>query len=146
VVSLVPAGQAAEVIVGKIPGTPYAPQISPAARDALHRLDAGTGSPPDLQLVLDAQYRPSDFVTLRRQSAITLWHLIQRVSAGSRSLVYDRLVALAPPPSGVTREGILGLDRRMLERWRRELSPMWSDEAQDWATRLGRRMLEWTLR
>jgi hypothetical protein len=146
IVSLVPAGQVAEVTVGKIPGTPYPAGLSSGARDALHRLDAGTGTVGDLQLVLDEQYRPSDFVTLRRQSAVTLWHLTQRVNAGLRPLVYDRLVALAPPPSGVTREGILGLDRRMLERWRRELSPMWADEAQSWATRFGRRVLEWTLR
>jgi len=31
--------------------------------------------------------------------------------------VYDRLAALAPPPNGVTREGILRLDRTMLDAW-----------------------------
>src|ERR1039458_5028797 len=31
--------------------------------------------------------------------------------------VYDALAALVPPPAGVTREGILHGDRRMLDRW-----------------------------
>ena len=31
--------------------------------------------------------------------------------------MYDRLAALVPPPTGVTRGGVLGGDRQMLDLW-----------------------------
>src|SRR5438093_5352438 len=55
------------------------------------------------------------YTTLFR--SLTLWHLLSRVSDADRPGVYDRLAALAPPPAGVTREGILRLDRQMLDSW-----------------------------
>ena len=143
--SLVPAGLVAEVTVGRRPGTPYPEGFPAAARAALRRLDADSGGAFDLDIVFDALHAPSDAVTLRRQSGITLWHLLARVASPSRARVYQRLAALSPPPSGVTREGILALERPMLERWRRDLSPLWSEEAQSWWTRAGRRLWEWTL-
>lgn len=146
VVSLVPAGLVAEVEVGGRPGTPYSQGFPPAARDALHRLDDGTATQADLQVVFDALTVPLGAVTLRKTSGITLWHLLQRVGPAPRARVYSRLAQLSPPPDGVTREGILALDRPMLERWRRDLNPMWSEEAQGWWTRLGRRLWEFVIR
>jgi len=143
--SLVPAGLVAEVMVGERPGTPYPPELPDDARMALRRLDAGTGNVADLDVVFVALHGPSDFITLRRQSGITLWHLLQRVPPGMREGVYQRLAELSAPPAGVTREGILALQRPMLERWRRDLSPMWSEEAQAWWTRVARRLWEWTI-
>ena len=143
--SLVPAGLVAEVVVGERPGTPYPPELPDDARMALRRLDAGTGNVADLDVVFVALHGPSDFITLRRQSGITLWHLLQRVPPGMREGVYQRLAELSAPPAGVTREGILALQRPMLERWRRDLSPMWSEEAQAWWTRVARRLWEWTI-
>jgi hypothetical protein len=145
-VALVPAGLVAEVAVGGRPGTPYPEGFPLEARVALHHLDDGSGGAADLDVVLGALHRPSDFITLRQESAITLWHLLQRVPADLRGPVYQRLAGLSAPPAGVTREGILALHRPMLERWLQTLSPMWSDEAQSWWTRLGRRLWEWTLR
>ena len=52
-----------------------------------------------------------------KNDALTLWHLLSRVSDEDRPRVCDRLAALAPPPAGVTREGILRLDRQMLDAW-----------------------------
>jgi len=141
--SLVPAGLVAEVGTDGRPGTPYPAEMPAGARDALRRLDAGSGSQADLDTVLAAQYEPRHFVTLRLRSAVTLWHLLQRVEAGRRLAVYQRLAALAPPPAGVTREEILALDRPMLERWRMSLSPMWAEEPGPWWVRLGRRL--WVL-
>lgn len=143
--STVPAGLQAEVAAGGRPGTPYSPELSLDARAALGRLDQGRGGASDLELVLAALHGPSDFITLRRQSGITLWHLLPRVPLELRSRVYDRLAELSAPPIGVTREGILALRRPMLERWRRSLSPMWSDEAQTWWTRAARRLWESTI-
>lgn len=144
-VSLVPAGLVAEVAVGGRPGTPYPPDFPADARAALLRLDAGTGDAADLELIFAALHGPSDFITLRRQSGITLWHLLQRVGPELRQPLYRRLADLSAPPAGVTREGILALDRPMLERWRRDLSPMWAEEAQGWWTRIARRLWEWTI-
>lgn len=147
VVSVVPAGLMAEVEVAGKPGTPYPREMSGAAQAALHRLDAGTGDAADLDLVLEAQYTASHFVILRERSAITLWHLLQRVDTERRGVVYERLASLSPLPAGVTREGILGLDRPMLDRWLRDLSPMWSKAglSESWWTRLSRRALEWVM-
>ena len=145
-VTVVPMGLVAEVEVGGRPGTPYPRSLAPAARDALHRIDAGTADDADLELVLDAMYRPEDHATFRRRSAVTLWHVVQRVAPEDRARVYGRLAALFPEPAGVTMEGILALDRQMLERWRKDLHPSWADEAPGRLERLGRRLLEWAIR
>jgi hypothetical protein len=145
-VSLVPAGLVAEVEVGGGPGTPYPEAFPLDSREALHRLDRGTGSAADLESVFGALHPTTAFITLRQQSAITLWHLVQRVQAGLQERTYERLAALSAPPHRVTREGILALDRPMLERWRRDLNPMWSEEAQPLVTRIVRRLWEWTMR
>src|SRR3970282_584049 len=100
-------------------------ELAPEARAAMRRFDSGSSDPADLDLVLAAQYSPSRDITLRRRSAITLWHLLQRVPPDGRARVFEQLAALSAPPPGATREGILALDRRMLERWRADLNPMW---------------------
>jgi hypothetical protein len=140
--TIVPMGLVAEVEVGGRPGTPYARELAADARDALHRIDAGIAADRDLDLLLDALYGPDDHATYRRRSAVTLWHLVQRVAAEDRARVYDRLIALHPAPTGVTREGILGLDRQMLERWRKALHPSWADEAPKGPARIARRLWE----
>jgi hypothetical protein len=146
VTTIVPTGLVAEVEVGGRPGTPYSRELSSEARDALHRIDAGAADNGDLDLLLDAMYRPADHATYRRRSAITLWHVVQRVAPADRARVYDRLTALYPEPAGVAMEGILALDRHMLERWRKALHPSWADEAPKGLARLGRRLWEWTIR
>jgi hypothetical protein len=57
----------------------------------------------------------------RQRDALTVWHLLARVDEADRGRVYDRLAALVPPPSGVTREGILRLDQEMLDLWWNQL-------------------------
>jgi hypothetical protein len=48
------------------------------------------------------------------------------VHGDDRALVYDKLAGFVAPPPGVTREGILQLDNRMLDRWKSVLEPNWS--------------------
>jgi hypothetical protein len=50
------------------------------------------------------------------RDALSVWHLLSRTK-GERGRVFDRLAALVPPPAGVSREGILAGDRRMLDAW-----------------------------
>jgi hypothetical protein len=53
----------------------------------------------------------------RKEDRLTLWHLLARASAEERLRIYDRFAEVAPPPEGVTREGILRGDAQMLARW-----------------------------
>jgi hypothetical protein len=65
----------------------------------------------------------------RTRDTLTLWHLLTRTSGADRVRVYERLAQLAPPPSNVTRDGILSLDQRMLDAWKGALEPGWFDQA-----------------
>jgi hypothetical protein len=145
-VSLVPAGMVAVTKMGEPPGTPYTSELGEDAREALARLDAGRGSDEDLRLVIDSLRGRATSGAERQRSATTLWHLLPRVEPDRRALVYERLAELSPPPRRVTREGILALERRMLERWRSDLHPMWSEEAQPLPTRIARRLWDLTVR
>jgi hypothetical protein len=110
--SFIPAGAACATHRETGPGTPYFEDASEAFRSALLQLDSAAASLPEpqsaLQVVL-TQARPRD--------ALTLWHLLSRVNASDRPAVYNRLAQLVPPPASVTRDGILNLDRLMLDAW-----------------------------
>jgi len=115
--SVVPAGAACATRPGIGPGTPYFEDSSEMFRKALMKLDFEPGDTtwskmPSLDLVL-TNARPRD--------AFTLWHLLSRVNDSERARVYDRMATLAPPPDGVTRDGILRLDRDMLNLWREKI-------------------------
>ena len=117
--SVVPAGAACETRSGLGPGTPYFEDASSVFRASLKTVDfdpdAHTRSAA-LTWILD-QARPRD--------TLTLWHLLARVDGNDRARVYDKVAALAPPPAGVTREGVLALDQKMLDAWRNELELKW---------------------
>jgi hypothetical protein len=143
--AIVPAGLIAEVAKDGAPGTPYVETLPHGAREALARLDGGRANDTDLGTLLEAMPAPDAAVVTRQQHGITLWHLAQRLEGEQRAWVVRRLAALSPPPEGVTTEGILALDRQMLDRWRRSLNPMWGEEAAPpWAT-LGRRIWMWVM-
>lgn len=117
--SIVPAGASCETrpVVG--PGTPYFEDSSAAFREALQKVDfdpeAATASSALTLMLHDA--RPRD--------TLTLWHLLSRVDGADRVRVLEKMTELTPPPPGVTREGILRLDRQMLEAWKRALDLTW---------------------
>jgi hypothetical protein len=84
---------------------------APAALvSALARIDASATAArsEDIRAAVDAA---------RARDAFTLWHLLRRVDATGIAPVYDRLVVLAPPPPGVTRERVLARDGTSLEAW-----------------------------
>jgi hypothetical protein len=117
--SIVPAGAACETRPSIGPGTPYFEDASSVFRESLKTVDfdpdAETRSAA-LVWILD-QARPRD--------TLTLWHLLARVDGEDRALVYDTMAVLAPPPPGVTREGVLALDQKMLDAWRDSLEMTW---------------------
>ena len=59
------------------------------------------------------------------RDTLTLWHLLSRVDAIERARVADRITALTPLPSGVSRDKALQLDPDTLKRWREELAWTW---------------------
>ena len=121
--SVVPAGAACATKPGIGPGTPYFEDASEQFRVALSRVDferdMGDYVAP-LGIVLSSA---------RVRDTLTLWNLLPRVSSAERPLVYDRLAKLAPPPPGVTREGVLKLNQQMLDAWKEQLEFRWADKS-----------------
>jgi len=130
--SFIPAGAACATRPKVGPGTPYFEDASAGFRAALTRFDFEDSTP---------QQRADDAAIVlreaRKSDALTLWHLLARVAEGQRVLVYDRLSTLAPPPAGVTRDGILRLDQPMLDLWWNELGfddiSVWRHWERSWA-------------
>jgi hypothetical protein len=117
--SIVPAGAACLTKPGAGPGTPFFEDAPEEFVETLARFDFEDGGDPALEALL-AGARPRD--------TLTLWHLLSRVDAPERGRVYERLAALAPPPEGVTREGVTRLDRPMLDAWKDRLENAWLGE------------------
>jgi hypothetical protein len=119
--SMVPAGAACATRRGIGPGTPYFEDASESFRTALSKLDFEPGR-KDQDEILESLLAES-----RVRDTLTLWHLLARVEGDERGRVYDRLVALNPPPAGVTRDGALALDQKMLDLWKDKLETSWGD-------------------
>jgi hypothetical protein len=132
--SFIPAGAVCATRPKIGPGTPYFEDATPAFREALDKFDFGANTPAERNALLGIILADS-----RKDDALTLWHLLARVSDADRPSVYDRLAALAPPPAGVTREGILRLDRPMLDSWWNSFGygdvSLWRTYEHDWSQR-----------
>ena len=114
-----PAGAACMTEPGAGPGTPFFEDAPEAFVQSLARLDFEN----DLA-ALDAVLAGA-----RGKDTLTLWHLLSRVAADERARVYERLASLAPPPEGVSREGVVSLDRAALDAWKAELEVNWLGES-----------------
>jgi hypothetical protein len=131
--SVVPAGAACATKPGIGPGTPYFEDASATFRSALTRVDTDQDR-AQLKIVLS---------NARVRDTLTLWNLLPRVAEVDRGLIFDRLAALVAPPDGVTREGILKLNQRMLDAWKERLESTWNDPVysgllKEWAKRWAR--------
>jgi hypothetical protein len=130
--SLIPAGAICQTRPKIGPGTPYREDASASFRDALEKFDFATTTPAERNALLGIILSDA-----RKNDALTLWHLLSRVSDADRPGVYDRLASLAPPPSGVTREGIFRLDRPMLDLWWNSLGfgeiSLWRTYEREWS-------------
>lgn len=110
--SFIPQGAMGATRPGVGPGTPWYEDAPSGYAAALATLDFGPPDEAARATALDAV-----LTSARRRDALTLWHLLARGTVQERARVYDRLAALAPPPPGVTREGVLAGDRRMRDVW-----------------------------
>lgn len=117
--SIVPAGASCETELGTGPGTPYFDDSTKEFQAALKKIDFdkdATSKTDALSSMLN-QSRPRD--------TLTLWHLLARVNGDERVRVYEKIESFVPPPAGVTRDGVLKLDQKMLEQWRYALEDTW---------------------
>jgi hypothetical protein len=96
----VPMGAMVDIAAGVGPGIPFVEDAPAALRRAL---ESG-----DVRAALRAA---------RSADAVSLWHLLQRVAPDQRAAVYDRLAALVPPPTGVTRAAAVALEPETLDRY-----------------------------
>jgi ferric-dicitrate binding protein FerR (iron transport regulator) len=117
--TIVPAGAFCRTRSGMGPGTPFFEDSSVELQEALARLDSLNEGPErtrQLEIVLRESHT---------RDALSLWHLLPRLDAQSRSLIFDRLAQLLPPPNEVTRDGIVALDPKMMDAWKKIVSQLW---------------------
>jgi hypothetical protein len=110
--SFIPAGAVCLTRRGFGPGTPYFDDATPAFKASLGELDLQLGTLATRNAALDRVIADA-----RARDTVSLWHLLSRLDRDQSARVFDRLAAFVPTPAGVTREGVLAKDRRMLDDW-----------------------------
>lgn len=115
----VPIGAFMQIRPGAGPGIPYVEDAPAPLVRALNafELEKVTGSASGVRRLGGARATRNILALARPQDALSLWHLLQRVDPSLRGLVFDRLAALVPPPSGVARRAALALESPALESY-----------------------------
>ena len=93
------------------PGTPRYDDAERRCGTALDDFDYGTDA------AAKAQRAPGRAPARAPRDAMTLWHLIARVSPADRAAVVDALDTRVPMPASVTREAVMRLDKAALDQW-----------------------------
>ncbi len=114
--SIVPAGAIALTRKGKAVGTPFAENSSAELQSALYKFDFQNGGAKELETII----KEADLY-----DSLTLWHLLSRVPKAERGQVFNALANLVEPPANVTVEGILRLDKKMLDAWWQAVENVW---------------------
>ena len=114
--AIVPAGAIALTKKGIGIGTPFAEDSSTEFQSALFKFDFENGGNDALQTVIKES---------NLYDSITLWHLLVRVPKTERGRIFDALAVHVKPPVKITREGILRLDKKMLDVWWKEIENVW---------------------
>ena len=120
--SIVPAGAICLTKKGKGLGTPVFYDAQAEFQKAVFSFDFENGGTKSLQIILRKADPPD---------SLTLWHLLSRVPESEREKVFNKLVSFVKLPIGATKEGILRLDKTMLEAWRIEMEELWFEGASD---------------
>lgn len=114
--SIVPAGMMCKTRKGIGLGTPFSPDATENFKKALDNFDFSGGRGTSVQILI----REAEFYDM-----FTLWHLLSRVGKQDRGLVFDTLAGFVTPPAGVTRDGVIALNKQMLEAWKAEVENAW---------------------
>jgi FecR protein len=130
--AFIPAGAVCATRPKVGPGTPYFEDASESFREALSKFDFAAGTPAERSAELSKILAES-----RQRDALTVWHLLARVGESERGSVYDRLATLVPPPSEISRDGVLRLDQKMLDLWWNQLglgdASLWRTWERSWS-------------
>jgi len=113
--SIVPAGAFCLTKRGKGLGTPFSEDASAEFQNALFKFDFENSSESVQTIIKESNV----------YDALTLWHLLSRVPKTEREKVFDALVSFVKLPKDATREGVLRLDEKMLDRWWEEVENLW---------------------
>ena len=109
--SFVPAGASCPTTKARGPGVPRFEDAAPGFIRAIDRLE----------MLTDARERDTALraalQAARPRDAVTLWHLLPRVSGAERVRVAEALNDRVPLPEGVSLEAVLRLERDALDRW-----------------------------
>jgi hypothetical protein len=114
--SIVPAGAFCLTRRGKGIGTPFSEDASREFQNALVNFDFQNGGSAALETI----FKESGFY-----DTLSLWHLLSRTKENDREKVFDALARYVKPPAGTTREGVLRLDKKMLDQWWKEIESIW---------------------
>ena len=114
--SIVPAGAVCLTKKGKGLGTPFSGSAPAEFQKAVHRFDFENGGIVSLETIIKNS---------SNRDALTLWHLLPRTQKAERERVFDALISFVKLPKGATREGVLRLDKKMLEDWWLEIENLW---------------------
>lgn len=131
----VPAGAACQTRPEVGPGTPFFVDATAALQSDLQKLDFEKGSDTERQAALDRLLNEA-----RPRDTLTLFYLLRQLTTDQRAKVYDKLAAYVAPPDGVSKEGVLQLDGKMLDDYRQTLEPTWLQESVPQLRRLWRWM------
>lgn len=101
-------GHTCEIRPNTHPGVPYRVDASEELKSEIRRLDYEGGGDESVQKII-SMATESDM--------LTLLGLIPRSSESYRSILFNKISAYYPPPSGITLAGIVKLDADMLEKW-----------------------------
>lgn len=119
--SIVPALASAVTKKGKGIGMPVADSASDSFRNAVMVFDFGERRDEAFAKILEEA---------RVVDSLTIWHMFARVDESRRGDVFEALASRVKPPSKVTKDGIVRLDRKMLERWWAEVENAWFDQSE----------------
>ncbi|HLL99638.1 MAG TPA: FecR domain-containing protein [Pyrinomonadaceae bacterium] len=114
--SIVPAGAICFTRRGRGLGTPFSDDASAEFQSAIQHFDFENGGGAALKTIIKEA---------GLYDSLTLWHLLARAPKNEREKVFDALARYVKPPAGVTREGILRLDKKMLDGWWKEIENVW---------------------
>ena len=110
--SFIPQGAACVTRPRLGPGTPHYEDTSASFRADLDLIDVRGGTPADREAALKRV-----LVEARSKDVLTLWHLLSRVDAPQRDLVYDRLASFVAPPAAATKDAVRDGHREALDQW-----------------------------
>jgi hypothetical protein len=97
-------------------GTPYFSGSSPSFEAALAKFDFNRGGSTSIATIVSEA---------SAEDTLTLWHLLPRTTGADRERLFAALLSFVELPPGVSRAGILKLDQKMLETWRKSMEVLW---------------------